>query len=162
MTAPTKVALPDLAELVGSELGPGPWLRVDQRRIDTFADATDDHQWIHTDPERAAHGPFGATVAHGYLTLGLVAPLLDALLVVDGAAMGVNYGLDRVRFPAPVTAGSRVRARAVLVELDPVPGGVQARLDVTVERDAGVEDGGKPACVATVLCRFYGGADAVA
>lgn len=153
MSTPLRIPLSGLVDAVGSELGPGPWLQVDQQRIDTFADATDDHQWIHTDPERAAQGPFGATVAHGYLTLSLVAPLLDALVVVDGAAMGVNYGLDRVRFPAPVTAGSRVRAGAVLAEVRPVGGGVQARFDVTIE----IEHGAKPACIATVLCRFYGG-----
>ncbi|MDR6174682.1 acyl dehydratase [Nocardioides zeae] len=152
MSTPVHVPLRDLADAVGSVLGPGPWRQVDQQRIDTFADATDDHQWIHTDPERAAAGPFGATVAHGYLTLSLVPTLLGALVVVDGAAMGVNYGLDRVRFPAPVTAGSRVRASAVLAEVQPVGGGVQARFDVTIE----VEHGAKPACIATVLCRFYG------
>jgi acyl dehydratase len=152
--SPTSVRLDQMSLLVGSELGPGAWLTIDQERIDTFARATDDHQWIHTDPERAATGPFGSTVAHGYLTLGLVAPLLAALLVVDGAAMGVNYGLDRVRFPAPVRAGERVRARATLAAVDPVaPGCVQAGLDVVVE----VEGGDKPVCVARVLCRFYAG-----
>lgn len=159
MTAPTRVNLSALADLVGTELGPGPWLEVDQRRIDTFADATDDHQWIHTDPERASRGPFGSTVAHGYLTLGLVAPLLDALVVVDGAAMGINYGVDRVRFPAPVLAGGRIRARAVLADLAPVaPGAVQARFDVTVELDGSA----RPACVASVLCRFLSAPGAAA
>ena len=141
-----------LEDIVGTELGPGPWLVVDQERIDTFAEATDDHQWIHVDTERARHGPFGATVAHGYLTLSLVAPLLDGLVRVEGVAMGVNYGLDRVRFPAPVISGSRLRARAVLAPWSrPGAGAVQAAFEVTIEIDGGP----KPACVATVLCRYY-------
>jgi acyl dehydratase len=141
-----------LPELVGEELGPGPWLVVDQKRINTFADATDDHQWIHVDPQRAKSGPYGATVAHGYLTLALVAPLLEGLIQVTGVAMGVNYGLDRVRFPAPVVSGSRIRVRAILESAKPVsPSAVQATFAVTIE----VEGGSKPACVATVLCRYF-------
>ena len=145
-------ALGALPDIVGTELGPGPWLVVDQKRIDTFADAADDHQWIHVDSVGARQGPFGANVAHGYLTLSLVAPLLDALVRVDGVAMGVDYGLDRVRFPSPVTSGSRVRARAVLRSVEPVsPSAVLAAFEVTIE----VEGSAKPACVATVLCRYY-------
>ncbi len=144
-----------LEHIVGTEFGPGPWLVVDQERIDTFADATDDHQWIHVDPERAKQGPFGATVAHGYLTLSLVAPLLEGLVRVEGATMAVNYGLDRVRFPAPVVSGSRLRARAVLASVEPAgAGSVQAAFQVTIE----VDGGGKPACVATALCRYYSAA----
>jgi len=144
-----------LQHVVGTEFGPGPWLVIDQERIDTFADATDDHQWIHVDPDRAKQGPFGATVAHGYLTLSLIAPLLEGLVRVEGATMAVNYGLDRVRFPAPVVSGSRLRARAVLTSVEPAgPGSVQAAFQVTIE----VDGGGKPVCVATALCRYYSAA----
>jgi acyl dehydratase len=152
MTSTVTYDLGALHSIIGSELGPGSWLRVDQHRIDTFADATDDHQWIHVDADRARKGRFGATVAHGYLTLSLVAPLLEGLLQVDGVAMGINYGVNRVRFPAPVISGSRVRARATLNSLEPTgPGAVQATFEVTIE----VEGGNKPACVATVLCRYF-------
>lgn len=141
-----------LKDLIGVEIGPGPWLVVDQKRIDTFAEATGDYQWIHVDTERAQEGPFGATVAHGYLTLALVAPLLEGLVRVEGIAMGVNYGLDRVRFPSPVISGSRLRARVTLTSLEPVgPTAVQAAFAMTME----VEGGVKPACVATVLCRYF-------
>jgi acyl dehydratase len=153
MTSTVTYDVRDLQSIIGDELGPGSWLRVDQRRIDTFADATDDHQWIHVDTDRAREGPFGATVAHGYLTLALVAPLLEGLVQVEGVAMGINYGLNRVRFPAPVTAGSRVRARATLASVQSTGlDAVQATFEVTIE----VEGGVKPACVATVLCRYFG------
>ena len=134
----------------GLELGPSAWKEVAQERIDLFADATEDHQWIHVDPERAAAGPFGTTIGHGYLTLALLVPFAYELLPVEGG-MAINYGLDRVRFPAPVPGGSRIRAGAELVEVTEVPGGVQSKLNVTFE----IENGEKPACVAEVLVRHY-------
>ncbi|MET9545003.1 MaoC family dehydratase [Streptomyces sp. NPDC006627] len=147
----TANGLDELAALAGSELGVTEWLEVGQERIDTFADATDDHQWIHTDPERAARGPFGAPIAHGYLTLSLFIPLFTDLLDVRGVTTKVNYGLDKVRFPAPVKAGARIRLRATLASVDEVRGGVQIAVDGTVE----IEGGDKPACVLRSLSRFY-------
>jgi acyl dehydratase len=147
----------DLAALeaaVGSETGPTDWLTIDQARIDAFADATEDHQWIHVDPERAASGPFGTTVAHGFLTLSLVPYLAAELLKVEGVRMGINYGLDRVRFPAPVPSGSRVRARSTLISCERVPGPVEAAQlvnRITIE----VEGSAKPACVADSVTRLY-------
>jgi len=139
-----------LRDMVGVELGPTDWLEVSQERIDTFAQATDDHQWIHVDPVRAAEGPFGTTIAHGYLTLSLCAPLLSqALAGLTDSSMGINYGTNRVRFPAPVPAGSRIRARATVVSVDDVPGGEQAVVATTVER----EGGEKPVCVAEIVLR---------
>jgi acyl dehydratase len=142
-------------ELVGSlgrELGPGEWLEIGQDRIDGFADVTGDHQWIHVDPERAASGPFGSTVAHGFLTLSLVPLLLDGLRRVEGTRMGLNYGLERVRFPSAVRAGTRVRARSTLVDATDVgDGGVQLVTRVTIE----VEGSAKPACVADLVTRAY-------
>ena len=139
-----------LRDVVGVELGPTDWLEVSQERIDTFAQATDDHQWIHVDPARAAEGPFGTTIAHGYLTLSLCAPLLSqALAGLTDSSMGINYGTNRVRFPAPVPAGSRIRARATVVSVDDVPGGEQAVVATTVER----EGGEKPVCVAEIVLR---------
>jgi acyl dehydratase len=137
---------------VGEHLGYTEWREIDQDRVNLFADATDDHQWIHVDPERSASGPFGGTIAHGYLTLSLAAPLMSELIEVQGVSMGINYGLDRVRFPAPVPVGSRIRAGGEIAEVTDVPGGVQAKLVVTFE----VEGGEKPACVAEVLVRYYG------
>jgi acyl dehydratase len=142
-------------ELVGSlgrELGPGEWLEIGQDRIDGFADVTGDHQWIHVDPERAASGPYGATVAHGFLTLSLVPLLLAGLRQVEGTRMGLNYGLERVRCPSAVRSGSRVRARSTLVDATDVgDGGVQLVTRVTVE----VEGSTKPACVADLVTRAY-------
>jgi acyl dehydratase len=135
----------------GLELGPSNWIEVTQERIDAFAEATDDRQWIHVDAERAAEGPFGTTVAHGYLTLSLVVPISYELMPVADARIVVNYGLDRVRFPAPVLAGSRVRGRLRVEEVAEVDGGVQLAVGATVERDAG----GKPACAARILFRLY-------
>lgn len=143
--------LADLRPLIGTELGTSRWIEVDQGRIDTFADATDDHQWIHVDRQRAAAGPFGTTIAHGYLTLALIIPLWSELLDVRSVTSKVNYGLAKVRFPAPVRVGSKVRARAGLASVDPVPGGAQLGVDVVIEL-AGSE---KPACVAAALFRFY-------
>ncbi|MEF3116087.1 MaoC family dehydratase [Streptomyces chrestomyceticus] len=144
-------SLDALRNAVGEDLGTSDWLEIDQKRIDLFADATGDHQWIHVDPERAASGPFGATIAHGYLTLALLPALVPQLLRVDNVKMGINYGVDKVRFPAPVPVGSRVRATARIAGVTEVSGGVQLATTVTVER----EGGEKPVCVAETLSRFY-------
>ena len=141
----------DLEAMVGQELGVGDWVDVDQDRINGFAEATGDHQWIHVDPERAAQGPFGTTIAHGYLTLSLIPSLGGGGLPVTGAKMGINYGLDRVRFIAPVKVGSRVRARRKLLEVKEGEGFVQLKVEVTVE----IEGSDKPACVAETLSRAY-------
>jgi len=149
-TATVVDTLDELTALVGSDLGTSAWLDVDQRRIDTFADATDDHQWIHVDPARAAAGPFGATIAHGYLTLALLIPLWSELLDVREVTTKVNYGLGKVRFPAPVPAGSKVRLRATLAAVDPIPGGAQLTVDAVIERDGSA----KPVCIAQPVFRF--------
>jgi acyl dehydratase len=143
--------LASLRERVGEELAVGDWLTVDQATIDKFADATGDHQWIHVDKERAAKGPFGTTVAHGYLTLSLLPKLAESALKVDDVRMGVNYGLNRVRFPAPVPSGSRIRARLKLLAYEPIDGGAQLVMQVTMER----EGGDKPVCVAETVSRRY-------
>ncbi|MGW1911508.1 MaoC family dehydratase [Streptomyces sp. NPDC002076] len=143
--------LDELKKLAGGDLGTSEWIEVTQERIDTFADATGDHQWIHTDPERAAQGPFGAPIAHGYLTLSLFIPLFTELLDVQGVTTKVNYGLNKVRFPAPVKVGSRIRLAARLTSVEDVPGGVQITVDGTIE----VEGGTKPAAVLQSLSRFY-------
>ncbi|MFJ9614394.1 MaoC family dehydratase [Streptomyces noursei] len=140
-----------LKRLAGSALGSSDWITVTQDRINGFADATDDHQWIHVDPERAADGPFGTPIAHGHLTLALFIPLFTGLLDVHGVTTKVNYGLNKVRFPAPVPVGSRLRLAARLTAVDDVPGGVQVTVDGTVE----IEGGSKPACVLQSLSRFY-------
>jgi len=132
----------------GQELGPSRWLEVTQERIDAFADATDDHQFIHVDSGRAAQGPFGTTVAHGYLTLSLLIPLWNDVYHHDGT--GLNYGLNRLRFPAPVPSGSRIRARFRVDALDEIPGGAQATIAATVECDAQE----KPVCVAELVLRL--------
>ncbi|MEE1929232.1 MaoC family dehydratase [Streptomyces sp. TRM 70351] len=141
----------ELRAAVGEELGPSDWLEVDQKRIDLFADATGDHQWIHTDPARAAGGPFGTTIAHGYLTLSLLPALVPQVLRVEGVRMGVNYGVNKVRFPAPVPVGSRLRARVRVAEVAEAGGGVQLTAQVTVER----EGGDKPVCVAESVSRYF-------
>jgi acyl dehydratase len=146
----TTTTIDGLAGLVGSELGVSDWLEVTQKRVDTFADATDDHQWIHIDPVRAAAGPFGAPIAHGYLTLSLLVPLIGGVLTVTDASLTVNYGLEKVRFPAPVPVGSQIRLQAVLSAADQVSGGVQATVQCTVE----IEGGAKPACVAQIVFRY--------
>ncbi len=143
--------LADLQALVGQDIGCSGWLAVEQSRIDQFAQATGDHQWIHTDPERAAQGPFGAPVAHGFLTLSLLPALFESGFVVDDVRMGVNYGLNRVRFMSPVKVGSRVRARFKLVSYEPLPGGAQLTVDATIE----IEGADKPACVAQTVSRRY-------
>ena len=139
-----------LIAAVGRDLGHSAWLEISQDRIQQFADATDDHQWIHVDVERARAGPFGAPIAHGYLTLSLASRFLPELIRVPNAKMGVNYGCNKVRFPAPVPVGSRIRGTGELVEASEVPGGVQVVVRVTVE----IEGGGKPACVADTVSRF--------
>jgi acyl dehydratase len=141
----------DLRSAVGRLLGPTDWLVIDQSRIDKFADATGDYQWIHVDPVRAASGPFQGTIVHGYLTLALVNFFLPQLIVVSGASMGVNYGSERVRFPSVVRSGSRIRGVAEIAGVEDVRDGVQVMIRVTVE----VEGSGKPACVADTLSRFY-------
>jgi acyl dehydratase len=139
-----------LRDLVGVELGPSPWLEVSQGRIDAFAQATDDRQWIHVDPERAAReSPFHTTVAHGFLTLSLCVPLLVGVVPL-GDRTAINYGVNRVRFPSPLPAGSRIRARFVVESVDPVAGGEQAVLVATVER----EGGERPICVAELVVRL--------
>jgi acyl dehydratase len=143
--------LADLTPLIGQSLGSSSWVEVDQARINTFADATGDQQWIHTDPERAKDGPFGGTIAHGYLTLSLLIPMWSELLEVREVQTKVNYGLGKVRFPAPVPVGSKLRATASLAAVDPIPGGVQVTIDAVIERDGG----DKPVCVAQPIFRFY-------
>ncbi|MCX4649310.1 MaoC family dehydratase [Streptomyces sp. NPDC056910] len=143
--------LDELKSLAGAELGTSDWIDITQDRINGFADATEDHQWIHTDPERAAAGPFGAPIAHGYLTLSLFIPLFTGLLDVQGVSTKVNYGLNKVRFPAPVPVGSRIRLVARLAAVDEVAGGLQITVDGTVE----IEGGTKPAAVLQSLSRFY-------
>jgi acyl dehydratase len=142
----------ELVKAVGQKLGESDWVLVTQERVDLFADATDDHQWIHVDPERARGGPFGAPIAHGYLTLSLVNRFLPEIVVVKGTSMGVNYGVDRVRFPSPVKVGARIRGVGELLEAErQKDGSVQAKVRVTVE----IEGGAKPACVAETLSRYY-------
>jgi acyl dehydratase len=142
----------DLKDAIGKKLGESEWLAIEQDRINMFADATGDHQWIHVDPERAADGPFGACIAHGYLTLSLVNMFLPQIVEVRGTRMGVNYGTDKVRFPSPVIVGSRVRGSGELVGAeDTKDGAVQATVRVTVE----IEGKDRPACVVDTISRFY-------
>ncbi|MBW4717442.1 MaoC family dehydratase [Saccharothrix obliqua] len=142
--------LDELGAAEGEHLGRGGWHEVTQQEIDLFADATGDHQWIHVDPRRAAAGPFGAPVAHGFLTLSLIPRLMRDVFTVEKLKMGVNYGLDKVRFPSPVTVGSRLRAAAELVGFQDVPPGKRAVLRVTVE----IEGNPKPACVAETVVLY--------
>jgi acyl dehydratase len=142
----------ELSSSIGKHLGHSAWMEVTQQRIQLFADATDDQQWIHVDPERAKQGPFGAPIAHGYLTLSLVNRFLPEIVEVRGISMGVNYGADRIRFPAPVKVGSRIRGGAELIEVENTKdGGVQAKIRVTVE----IEGGDRPACVVDTISRYY-------
>ncbi|MGW5921938.1 MaoC family dehydratase [Nocardia fluminea] len=138
-----------LRAAVGTELDPSDWITVDQRRIDLFAEATGDHQWIHVDAERAAAGPYGTTIAHGFLTLSLIVPMTQQIMSVSAAKAGINYGLDRVRFLTPVPVDSRIRAHLTLTEVTEVPGGVQVHRHVTVE----LENAERPACVADSIAR---------
>ncbi|MEX1126867.1 MAG: MaoC family dehydratase [Acidimicrobiia bacterium] len=141
-----------LESLVGQEIGVSDWMEMTQDRVDTFADATDDHQWIHVDPELAAQGPFGGTIAHGFLTLALTVTLAGQVeLDVGEPTMAINYGLEKVRFPAPALVGARIRARVTLVGVSEVPGGIQVNRQVTIE----VEGSEKPAMVAETVSRYY-------
>ena len=135
----------------GDVYGPSSWIEITQAKIDGFADATDDHQWIHVDPERAKEGPFGTTIAHGYLTLSLLPVASYEVVPRQGGSMSINYGLNRVRFPAPVPVGSRVRATFEVVGVDDEDWGGQATMKATVERDGG----DKPVCVAEIVFRYY-------
>ena len=143
--------LADLQVRVGEEVGVSDWITVDQQRINLFAEATGDHQWIHIDPERAAKGPFGTTIAHGFLTLSLLPEMSASAFEVLDTRMGVNYGLDRVRFPAPVPSGAKLRGRFKLLKYEPLEGGAQLTVEVTMER----EGSAKPVCVAESLARRY-------
>ncbi len=149
------IPLEELPQHVGEELGIGDWLEIDQSRIDAFADATDDHQWIHVDPERAASGPYGRTIAHGYLTLSMLPRLTGETYAVSGVGTRVNYGLDKVRFLAPLHSGARIRDRATLVAVEPNPRGAR----ITVRNEIEIEGGDRPACIAetiTLLMRAEG------
>jgi acyl dehydratase len=142
----------DLLKAVGQSLGESEWLTISQERINQFAEATGDHQWIHVDPERAQEGPFGACVAHGYLTQSLVNFFLPQIVEVRGISMGVNYGADRLRFPAPVPVGSSIRGTAELLAAEETrDGGIQATIRVTVE----IQDGDRPGCVIDTISRYY-------
>jgi acyl dehydratase len=140
-----------LRELAGQHAGYTEWQTMEQDRVNRFADATDDHQWIHVDVERAKDSPFGGTIAHGYLTLSLVAPIIGELVKVTDSSTGINYGLDRVRFPAPLPVGARWRGGAELLEVSEIPGGLQMKVRVTIE----VQGSEKPAMVADSLVRLY-------
>jgi len=143
--------LTELQPLVGQHVADSDWITLDQHRIDLFADATGDHQWIHVDPVRAAAGPFGATVAHGFLTLSLLPEMSHTAFEVRDTRMGVNYGLNRVRFMAPVPVGSRLRGRFKLLAYEPIEGGAQVTMEVTMER----EGSAKPVCIAESVARRY-------
>jgi acyl dehydratase len=151
----TTIAHPkELLTMVGEDLGTSPWVEVSQEMIDLFADATGDHQWIHVDVERAKEGPFGGPIAHGYLTLSLLIPLWSKILLFEELDLAVNYGLNKVRFPAPVPAGSRVRVGATLAGAEEVPGGgVQATIDAVMH----VDGADKPVCIAQMVHRYYQG-----
>ncbi len=148
----TTTTMSELPGLVGTDLGTSDWYEVTQEHVNKFADATNDHQWIHIDVERAkSESPFGGPIAHGYLTLSLVVPLVAQVLDVTDTAMGVNYGLNKVRFPAPLPVGSKVRMRMALQNVEDIPGGVQMTMLYTFE----VEGGEKPCCVAEHVTRIY-------
>lgn len=149
----TANGLDDLKALAGAELDPSPWREITQERVDTFADAADDHQWIHNDPERAKDGPFGGAIAHGYLTMSLLIPMYSEVLEINGLSMNVNYGLDKVRFPAPVPVGAKIRLLTKVDSVEEIAGGkgVEVRLAFTIE----IEGEDKPACVAQAIYRHY-------
>ncbi|EIV92843.1 MaoC family dehydratase [Frankia sp. QA3] len=150
----TTTTLGELPSLVGSELGTSDWYEVTQDRVGLFADATDDHQWIHVDPERAQQeSPYGGPIGHGYLTLSLIIPMWTQVLTVSDSTMGVNYGLNKVRFPAPVPVGSRLRLRATLKDAAVIDGGLALTVSAVIER----EGGDKPVCVAEPIFRVFGG-----
>jgi acyl dehydratase len=141
----------ELQALAGTELGPTDWVEIPQEKIDAFADATGDHQWIHVDPARAKDTPLGSTIAHGLLTLSLAPGLMEQLMAYDGFAHALNYGYEKIRFPAPVPVGSRLRLRVTITDVTEVPGGAQATMAQTIE----VEGGAKPVCVAQAVARFF-------
>jgi acyl dehydratase len=149
----TLTGIDEVKAHVGQELGVSDWHEVTQEAINRFADVTGDHQWIHVDPERAAQTPFGGTIAHGYYTLSLAPQFTYAMFSIDGFAFGLNYGLNRVRFPAPMPVGGKVRMRAKLGSVEDIPGGAQITTELTFER----EGGEKPVCVAESLARVYTG-----
>ena len=150
----TTTTLAELPSYKGRELGVSDWIEVPQESVNLFAEATGDHQWIHVDVERAkAESPFGGPIAHGYLTLSLLIPMWSEVLVVTDATMAVNYGLNKVRFPAPVPVGSKVRLTATLADLEEIKGGYQLTVAAVIER----EGGDKPVCIAEPVFRFYGG-----
>lgn len=153
MSTLTLTGLDEVRSHVGQELGVSRWHEVTQETIDAFADVTGDHQWIHVDPERAKETPFGGTIAHGYYTLSLAPMFSYEMFALEGFAFGVNYGLNRVRFPAPLPVGSKVRMRALLKAVDEIPGGAQITVELTFE----TEGGQKPVCVAEALSRVYTG-----
>ena len=148
----TVTGLDEIKALAGKDLGHSRWLDITQDRVNTFADATDDHQWIHVDVERAkAESPFGGPIAHGYLTLSLLIPMWSQVLVVTDVAMAVNYGLNKVRFPAPVPVGAKIRLTATLADVEEIKGGVQVTVAATIAR----EGSDKPVCIAEPVFRFY-------
>ena len=149
----TITGLDELRDAEGDTLGTSDWHEVTQSAIDAFADVTGDHQWIHVDPERAKDTPFGGTIAHGYYTLALAPRFSEQIFKLEGFAFGLNYGLDRVRFPAPLPVGTKVRMVAKVAGVEDIPGGAQLRLELTFER----EGGDKPVCVAESLARVYAG-----
>jgi acyl dehydratase len=149
----TITGLDELKQAEGEELGVSDWHTISQADIDAFADVTGDHQWIHVDPERAKDTPFGGTIAHGYFTLSLAPRFTEQVMKLDGFAMAINYGLNKVRFPAPVPVDSKVRMRGRLAELSEIPGGAQMIMELTFER----EGGEKPVCVAESVVRVYTG-----
>jgi acyl dehydratase len=143
----------ELKDAVGEDLGATDWLEIDQQRINTFADATGDHQWIHVDIEKAKDGPFGAPIAHGYLTASLANLFLPQLMEVQGTSMGVNYGCDKIRFPSPVTVGSRIRGTGTVTTAEETKdGGIQVKVTIIIE----IEGQDRPACVIETISRFYG------
>jgi len=152
MSSKTTTTLAELPSLKGQQLGVSEWFEVTQDRVNTFADATDDHQWIHVDTERAAESPFGGPIGHGFLTLSLFVPMWSQILHVTDVTMGVNYGLNKVRFPAPVPVGSRIRLVATLLDVEEVKGGLQLTASGVIER----EGSDKPVCVLESLTRLYG------
>jgi acyl dehydratase len=151
MSTTTVNGVDDFHRLAGQQLGYSPWQTIDQERVNLFADATGDHQWIHVDPERAKTGPFGGAIAHGYLTLSLAPVLLNQVITVEKMSFGVNYGCNKVRFPSPVPVGSDVRMGVTVASVEEVEGGVQVSFDLVIE----VRDAPKPSCVAQVVYRYY-------
>jgi acyl dehydratase len=142
----------ELKDAVGADLGETEWLEIDQNRINTFAEATGDHQWIHVDEEKAKEGPYGSTIAHGYLTVSLVNHFLPQILDVQGISMGVNYGVDKIRFPAPVPVGSKIRGKGALTSVEETKdGGIQSKVTVTIE----IEGSDRPACIVETISRYY-------